>query len=143
MQQLNETGYMHNRARMTVASYLTKDLLVDWRWGAQYFARTLTDYDPAVNARNWQWSASVGTDYKIRVYNPYLQAKKYGPEAQHIRRWVPELDVVDATRLASGKQEDYSSVTNYFSPIVDRSVSYHRAMDELKRAKASWRGEVR
>ena len=71
MRQLNQTGYMHNRARMAVASFLTKDLLVDWRWGAQYFARTLIDYDPAVNAGNWQWAASVGTDYKQRIYNPY------------------------------------------------------------------------
>ena len=81
MRELRETGYMHNRVRMVVASFLTKDLLVDWRWGAQHFARTLTDYDPAVNAGNWQWAASVGTDYRLRIYNPYSQAEKHDPEA--------------------------------------------------------------
>jgi len=134
MRELNATGYMHNRARMTVASFLTKDLLTDWRWGAQYFARTLTDYDPAVNAGNWQWSASVGTDYKIRIYNPYLQAKKHDPDAHYIRRWVPELRDVEASLLTSGDQIDFSTMASYPAPIVDRTKAYHRARSAFRAA---------
>jgi deoxyribodipyrimidine photo-lyase len=135
LRELNETGYMHNRARMVVASFLTKDLLVDWRWGAQYFARTLTDYDPAVNAGNWQWAASVGTDYRLRIYNPYTQAEKHDPEASYIRRWVPELRGVDADRLTSGAQENFSGAApGYPAPIVDRNDAYHRARDAFEEA---------
>jgi deoxyribodipyrimidine photo-lyase len=135
LRELNETGYMHNRARMVVASFLTKDLLVDWRWGAQYFARTLTDYDPAVNAGNWQWAASVGTDYRLRIYNPYSQAEKHDPEGQYIRRWVPELRDVDVGRLTSGEQVDFSAAApDYPAPIVDRNEAYHRAKDAFGEA---------
>jgi deoxyribodipyrimidine photo-lyase len=135
MRQLNETGYMHNRARMVVASFLTKDLLVDWRWGAQYFARTLTDYDPAVNAGNWQWAASVGTDYKLRIYNPYLQAEKHDPDAAYIKAWVPELRPADAERLISGEQMDFSNEDDYPPPLVDRNEAYHRARDAFEAAR--------
>ncbi len=135
MRELRETGYMHNRVRMVVASFLTKDLLVDWRWGAQHFARTLTDYDPAVNAGNWQWAASVGTDYRLRIYNPYSQAEKHDPEAEYIKRWVPEVRDVDADRLASGTQEDFSDAApGYPAPIVDRNDAYHRAKDAFREA---------
>lgn len=135
MRQLNETGYMHNRARMAVASFLTKDLLVDWRWGAQYFARTLTDYDPAVNAGNWQWAASVGTDYKLRIYNPYLQAEKHDPGAEYIKKWIPELRPVDTERLTSGEQVDLSERVDYPPPIVDRNDAYHRAREAFEQAQ--------
>ncbi len=136
MRELNATGYMHNRARMVVASFLTKDLLVDWRWGAQYFARTLTDYDPAVNAGNWQWAASVGTDYRLRIYNPYSQAEKHDPKAEYIRRWVPELQSVGTEGLTSGEQADFSSASDeYPAPIVDRNNAYHRARDAFEEAK--------
>jgi len=135
MRELRETGYMHNRARMVVASFLTKDLLVDWRWGAQHFARTLTDYDPAVNAGNWQWAASVGTDYRLRIYNPYSQAEKHDPEARYIKRWVPELRGVDAGRLTSGDQIDFSGAApGYPAPIADRNDAYHRARDAFEEA---------
>lgn len=135
MRELNETGYMHNRVRMVVASFLTKDLLIDWRWGAQYFARMLTDYDPAVNAGNWQWAASVGTDYRLRIYNPYSQAEKHDPDATYIKRWVPELRGVDTSRLTSGDQVDFSRVTSsYPEPLVDRNDAYHRARDAFKEA---------
>jgi deoxyribodipyrimidine photo-lyase len=139
MRELNATGYMHNRARMTVASFLTKDLLTSWRWGAQYFARTLTDYDPAVNAGNWQWAASVGTDYKLRIYNPYSQAQKHDPSAAYIQRWVPELADVDPDHLTSGDPVDFSAVAAadeaYPAPIVDRNAAYHRARDAFAAAK--------
>jgi len=141
MRQLNATGYMHNRARMTVASFLTKDLLIDWRWGAQYFARTLIDYDPAVNAGNWQWSASVGTDYKLRIYNPYLQAKKHDPEANYIKRWVPELEAVEVSTLTNGEQVDLSNHADYPAPIVSRNAAYHRARSVFKDARDKSRAE--
>lgn len=93
MRQLNETGYMHNRVRMIVASFLTKDLRIDWRWGEKYFAQQLIDYDPAVNNGNWQWIASVGCDSQpyFRIFNPWLQQKKFDPDAIYIKRWIPEL----------------------------------------------------
>jgi deoxyribodipyrimidine photo-lyase len=135
MRQLNQSGYMHNRARMAVASFLTKDLLTDWRWGAQYFARTLIDYDPSVNAGNWQWAASVGTDYKLRIYNPYLQAKKHDKKAHYIKRWVPELRDVSTAVLTGGDQVDLSHQADYPAPVVDRHAAYHRARDAFGKAR--------
>ncbi|MEB3224560.1 MAG: FAD-binding domain-containing protein, partial [Synechococcus sp.] len=89
MRQLNETGWMHNRCRMIVASFLTKDLIIDWRWGEKYFMQTLVDGDLAANNGGWQWSASSGMDPKpLRIFNPYTQAQKFDPEADYIRRWL-------------------------------------------------------
>ena len=97
MRALNTTGFMHNRVRMITASYLVKDLHVDWRWGERYFATRLVDYDPAVNNGNWQWVASTGCDHQpyFRVFNPWLQQKRFDPDGAYVRRWVPELK--DAT----------------------------------------------
>ncbi len=93
MRQLLETGWMHNRARMIVASFLTKHLLIDWRLGEEHFAQYLMDYELASNAGGWQWAASTGTDAQpyFRVFNPYLQSSKFDPEGAYIRRYVPEL----------------------------------------------------
>lgn len=93
MRQLNTTGYMHNRVRMVVASFLVKDLHIDWRKGEKYFAQQLVDYDPALNNGNWQWVASTGCDAQpyFRIFNPWLQQKKFDPEALYIKRWLPEL----------------------------------------------------
>lgn len=93
MRELNTTGYMHNRARMIVASFLTKDLFIDWRWGERYFARQLLDYDLSQNLGGWQWSASIGTDAQpyFRVFNPILQSKRFDPEGDYIRKFIPEL----------------------------------------------------
>ncbi|NBB84817.1 MAG: deoxyribodipyrimidine photo-lyase, partial [Bacteroidetes bacterium] len=136
MRELNQTGYMHNRARMVVASFLTKDLLMPWRWGAQYFARSLTDYDPAVNNGNWQWAASVGTDYRLRIYNPYAQAKKHDPTGAYIQQWVPELRDVEASLLTSGNQVDFSERAAYPPPMVERNAAYHRAKEAFASARA-------
>lgn len=89
MKQLNETGWMHNRVRMIVAMFLTKDLLIDWRWGEKYFATKLVDYDPASNNGGWQWSASTGTDAQpyFRIFNPDLQIKKYDKNYEYIKKW--------------------------------------------------------
>jgi deoxyribodipyrimidine photo-lyase len=93
MRQLNQTGCMHNRVRMIVASFLVKDLQISWRWGERYFAQHLIDYDPCVNNGNWQWAASTGCDAQpyFRIFNPWLQQKKFDAECAYIKRWVPEL----------------------------------------------------
>jgi deoxyribodipyrimidine photo-lyase len=94
MRELNETGYMHNRVRMIVASFLTKHLLIDWRWGEAYFAKKLLDFDLAANNGGWQWAAGCGCDAApyFRIFNPYLQTKKFDPELKYIRKWVPEFE---------------------------------------------------
>jgi deoxyribodipyrimidine photo-lyase len=95
MRQLNQTGWMHNRVRMIVAMFLTKDLLIDWRWGEKYFATKLVDYDPASNNGGWQWSASTGTDSQpyFRIFNPDLQIKKYDKQYEYINRWNPDYKI--------------------------------------------------
>lgn len=99
MSQLNKTGWMHNRLRMITAMFLTKDLLIDWRWGEKYFATKLVDYDPASNNGGWQWSASTGTDAQpyFRIFNPDLQLKRYDKDYEYIRTWIPTyvLDAVE------------------------------------------------
>ncbi|CAG0962619.1 Deoxyribodipyrimidine photo-lyase [Burkholderiales bacterium] len=93
MRELVATGQMHNRLRMVVASFLCKDLLIDWRWGEQFFARHLNDFDFAANNGNWQWAASTGCDAQpwFRIFNPVNQSRKFDPEGTYIRRWLPEL----------------------------------------------------
>ena len=93
MRQLNHTGYMHNRLRMIAASFLVKDLLVDWRWGERYFADTLIDFDLASNNGGWQWAASTGCDAQpyFRIFNPVTQSERFDPDGKFIRRYVPEL----------------------------------------------------
>lgn len=94
MRELNTTGFMHNRVRMITASFLTKHLLVDWRWGEAYFAKKLLDYDFAANNGGWQWAAGSGCDAApyFRIFNPYLQTEKFDSKGDYIRKWVPELD---------------------------------------------------
>ncbi len=94
MRELNETGFMHNRVRMVVASFLTKHLLIDWRWGEAYFGKKLLDYDLAANNGGWQWAAGCGCDAApyFRVFNPYLQTEKFDKDLKYIRKWVPEFE---------------------------------------------------
>ncbi|MEM9336914.1 MAG: deoxyribodipyrimidine photo-lyase [Patescibacteria group bacterium] len=143
MRELNHTGWMHNRSRMIVASYLTKNLLIDWRWGEQYFASKLLDYDPAQNNGGWQWSASVGTDPRpLRIFNAYTQAVNYDPDAIYIKQWIQELRDVDPKKLADGKTQDLSELApDYPAPIEDQKSSYHRTMEVYKAAKDKWKQE--
>ncbi|MBW8325433.1 MAG: DNA photolyase family protein [Prolixibacteraceae bacterium] len=119
MRELNETGYMHNRVRMVVASFLTKHLLIDWRWGEAYFASRLLDYELASNNGGWQWASGSGCDAApyFRIFSPDLQTKKFDPQLKYIRKWVPEFDTF-----------------TYPKPIVDHSMARNRAIETYKMA---------
>lgn len=121
MRQLNETGWMHNRCRMIVASFLTKDLIIDWRWGEKYFMQKLFDGDLSANNGGWQWSASSGMDPKpLRIFNPASQTQKYDPDAEYIREWLPEIRSLDTEMLVTGKiPEDECDRCGYPTPIVN------------------------
>lgn len=114
MREMNETGFMSNRVRMITASFLTKDLHIDWRWGEKYFAQQLIDYDPAVNNGNWQWVASTGCDAQpyFRIFNPWTQQKKFDPDCEYIKQWVPELKKASSKEIHSGKATE---------PMVDHT----------------------
>lgn len=121
MRQMNTTGYMHNRARLIVASFLVKTLLIDWREGEEYFAQTLTDYDVANNNGNWQWISGGGADSQpyFRVFNPWRQAEEYDPKCEYIKKWVPELKDVPTKDLLKWytKYIEYKDI-KYPEPIV-------------------------
>jgi len=119
MRQLNQTGFMHNRVRMVVASFLTKHLLIDWRWGEAYFANKLLDYDQASNIGGWQWACGCGNDAApfFRVFNPELQAKKFDPKNLYIYKWAPDY-----------KQEKHDQ------PIVDHAFARDRMLRVYKAA---------
>lgn len=119
MRELNSTGFMHNRVRMVAASFLTKHLLIDWRWGEAYFAKKLLDFDLASNNGGWQWAASSGCDAApyFRVFNPELQMQKFDPEFKYIRQWVPEFETKD-----------------YPKPLVDHKKARERVLKIYKAA---------
>jgi deoxyribodipyrimidine photo-lyase len=122
MRELNTTGWMHNRIRMIVASFLTKDLHIDWRWGEDYFAHLLVDYDPAVNNGNWQWAASTGVDAQpyFRIFNPWRQQEKYDAKCEYIKRWIPELSELEPKVIHHWfKPTQWDTQINYPKPIVD------------------------
>ena len=121
MRQLNETGWMHNRCRMIVASFLTKDLIINWQWGEKYFMQTLYDGDLAANNGGWQWSASSGMDPKpLRIFNPMTQAQRFDPDAEYIRQWLPELRSFDTKSILTGNLSRLERLSvHYPEPIVD------------------------
>ncbi len=121
MRQLNEVGWMHNRCRMIVASFLTKDLIIDWRWGEKYFMQKLFDGDLSANNGGWQWSASSGMDPKpLRIFNPVSQTQKYDPDADYIREWLPEIRSLDTEMLVTGKiPKEECDRYGYPTPIVN------------------------
>jgi len=128
MRELSATGWMHNRVRMIVASFLTKDLHVDWRRGERAFARQLVDYDPAVNNGNWQWAASTGCDAQpyFRIFNPWLQQKRFDPAAVYVRRWVPELAALEASAIHALHKRRPGGL-DYPKPVVDHASAAARA----------------
>jgi deoxyribodipyrimidine photo-lyase len=119
MRELNRTGFMHNRVRMIVASFLTKHLLIDWRWGEAYFASKLLDFDLSANNGGWQWAAGSGCDAApyFRVFNPALQTDKFDPERKYIKKWVPEVDT-----------------SAYPPPMIDHSFARERVLAAYKKA---------
>ncbi len=119
IRELNATGFMHNRVRMIVASFLIKDLLIDWRWGEAYFAQKLLDFDLSANNGGWQWAASSGCDAApyFRIFNPTEQTKKFDPKYEYIKRWVHEFGTPD-----------------YASPIVDHAMARNRTLVAYKEA---------
>jgi len=119
MRQLNETGWMHNRVRMVVASFLSKHLLIDWRWGEAYFAEKLLDYEMASNVGGWQWAAGSGNDAApyFRVFNPELQAKRFDPKFEYIKKWVPEY-----------------GTKKYAQPMVEHTFARERVLKIFKEA---------
>ena len=118
MRQLNQTGWMHNRVRMVVASFCIKHLLIDWRLGEGYFAKKLRDFDLAANNGGWQWAAGSGVDAApyFRVFNPALQAQKFDPKGEYIRKWVPELNTL-----------------SYPQPMVEHTMARQRAIETYKK----------
>jgi deoxyribodipyrimidine photo-lyase len=119
MRELNETGFMHNRVRMLVGSFLCKHLLIDWRWGEAYFAEKLHDYEMASNVGNWQWVAGCGVDAApyFRIFNPTTQIEKFDSQHEYIKKWVPE----------------YQELT-YPQPIVDHNFARERCLKVYKEA---------
>jgi deoxyribodipyrimidine photo-lyase len=128
MRQMNEIGWMHNRCRMIVASFLTKDLIINPQWGEKYFMQRLIDGDLSANNGGWQWSASSGMDPKpLRIFNPASQAQKFDPEGEYIRQWVPELRSIDTEYLVTGKIPPLElQAVDYPQPIVDHKLQQQR-----------------
>ncbi len=120
MRELNETGYMHNRVRMVVASFLTKHLLIDWRWGEAYFAQHLLDYELSSNNGNWQWAASTGCDAVpyFRIFNPNTQLEKFDKNADYVKKWIPDFNP-----------------TNYFQPIIKHEEARKRTLEVYKKLR--------
>lgn len=134
MRQLLATGWMHNRVRMICAMFLTKNLLIDWRKGEQWFMQHLIDGDLAANNGGWQWCASTGTDAVpyFRVFNPVSQSQKFDPNGDYIRRWVPELAHLDAKTIHEPYVKDLTRNLNYPKPIVDLKMSRVRAIEAFQ-----------
>jgi deoxyribodipyrimidine photo-lyase len=138
MRQLLATGWMHNRVRMIVASFLVKDLHLPWQWGARHFLRHLVDGDLASNNHGWQWAAGTGTDAApyFRVFNPTTQSERYDPEGDYIRRWVPQLADLDGSTIHDpGRRRPES----YPTPMVDHAVERDEALRRYRSLGAATR----
>jgi deoxyribodipyrimidine photo-lyase len=139
MKQINTTGFMHNRARMIVASFLVKTLMCNWRWGEKYFAQHLLDYDPCSNVGGWLWSAGGGFDSQpyFRIFNPWLQSEKFDKNAEYIKKWLPELKDVPPKDIHTWN-ESYVKYTDsdkikYPKPCVDYSANRVKALETYKK----------
>jgi len=130
MRQLNATGIMHNRVRMIVASFLTKDLHIDWRWGEKYFAQKLLDYDPSLNNGNWQWAASTGCDAQpyFRIFNPWSQQEKFDPDCIYIKQWIPELKNLSSKEIHNPEPKD----ADYPAPMLCHATESRKTLSMYK-----------
>lgn len=131
MRQLNTTGWMHNRIRMVVSSFLTKSLRINWQWGEKYFAQNLIDYDPCVNNGSWQWAASTGCDAQpyFRIFNPWRQQERFDKECKYVKEWIPEL------RDYSSKEiHNWKGCSTYPKPIIDHKSEARRTLELFKSA---------
>jgi len=137
MRQLHQEGWIPNRARLIVASFLVKHLLIDWRWGEKWFMQQLLDGDPAQNNGGWQWSAGTGTDAApyFRIFNPILQSKRYDPEGNYLRSYVPELDALDADRIHEPWKLSEGERNGYPQPIVEHGFARERALATFSKAR--------
>jgi len=142
MRQLQKTGWMHNRLRMVVAMFLTKDLFIDWRWGEKFFMQHLIDGDLSANNGGWQWSASTGNDAApyFRIFNPFSQSRKFDPDGHFIREYVPELRDFSSKEIHEphGHAQGQSSLfSDYPAPIVDHSMARERVLQSFKNLKTT------
>lgn len=147
MRQINTTGYMHNRLRMVTASFLVKDLLIDWRWGERYFAENLIDFDFSANNGGWQWAASTGCDAQpwFRIFNPVTQSQRFDPHGKFIRKYVPELNECDDKEIHAPwlipplRQQSLNLVVgkDYPLPIVDHATQRLLALELYKQQPKS------
>ena len=136
MRELNTTGFMQNRVRMITASFLVKDLHIDWRLGEKYFATKLVDYDPSVNNGNWQWVASTGCDAQpyFRIFNPWIQQKKFDPECIYIKKWISDLKKTEPKNIHKLFKPN-KFVKNYPKPIVDHGIESKVAILRFRKAR--------
>jgi deoxyribodipyrimidine photo-lyase len=137
MRQLFATGWMHNRARMIVASYLIKDLLINWQQGEAWFMQQLLDADPAINNGSWQWTAGTGTDAApyFRIFNPILQSKKFDPDGVYIRKWVPELSHLPSSVIHAPWEKNIDVPGYPIRPLVEHGYARDRVMSAYKASK--------
>jgi len=147
MRELWQTGYMHNRVRMIVGSFLVKNLMIHWKYGLQWFWDTLMDADVASNSASWQWVAGTGADAApyFRIFNPVTQSKKFDPNGEYIRKYVPELENIPSKFIHLPSELDNNTLSNYGVkldhdypyPIVNLSETRQRALDAFKKLSKS------
>ncbi|QOY52510.1 cryptochrome/photolyase family protein [Candidatus Sulfurimonas baltica] len=137
VRELLQTGNIHNRVRMIIASFFTKDLLLPWQWGEKFFAKYLLDYDKASNVLSWQWSAGTGVDPQpyFRVFNPYLQSKKYDKDALYIKKYIPELFDIESKYLHDEEYLFSTNIQDYPKPIVVHKEVAKKAVEIFKEYK--------
>lgn len=135
MTEMNKTGFMHNRARMIVAEFLTKILLIDWKYGEKYFTTKLVDIDRAQNMGNWNWSSSFGLDASpyLRIFNTWTQSKNFDPDCEYIKKWLPELINIPNNHLHNWFKH-YQNYDIYLEPIVDYSVQREIFIKKYKKS---------
>lgn len=135
MKQLNTTGYMHNRGRMIVSSFLTKDLQIDWRWGEKYFATQLVDYNISANNGGWQWSAGSGTDAQpyFRIFNPWTQSEKFDSDCKYVKKWLSVLEDIPNKEIHKWYKYYKNYNIDYSKPIVEHSIQREKTLELFKK----------